>query len=63
MMSARNIQSLHGQYTAARKKMTRIAPADAGMKRIGHFGFFRAQNEEALWTRYLLPELITRAAM
>lgn len=58
MMSARNIQSLHGQYTAASKKMTRIAPADAGMKRIGHFGFFRAQSEEALWMRYLLPELI-----
>lgn len=57
MMSARNIQALHGQYTAACKKMTRIAPADAGMRRIGHFGFFRAQSEEALWTRYLLPEL------
>jgi predicted alpha/beta hydrolase len=57
MMSARNIQSLHGQYTAAHKKMTRIAPADAGMKRIGHFGFFRAQSEDALWMRYLLPEL------
>jgi predicted alpha/beta hydrolase len=57
MMSARNIQALHGLYTAAHKKMTRIAPADAGMKRIGHFGFFRAQSGEALWTRYLLPEL------
>jgi predicted alpha/beta hydrolase len=57
MMSARNIQSLHGQYTAAHKKMTRIAPADAGLKRIGHFGFFRAQSEDALWKRYLLPEL------
>jgi predicted alpha/beta hydrolase len=29
----------------------RVAPADAGMKRIGHFGYFRRQAEAALWPR------------
>lgn len=56
-MSLRNIESLHGFYANAPRKMTRIAPRDIGQKRIGHFGFFRAAQEQALWRRYLLPEL------
>jgi predicted alpha/beta hydrolase len=37
--------------------MARIAPSEAGVERIGHFGFFKAQDAELLWKRYLLPEL------
>ena len=57
MMSARNIQALHQQYANAPKKMSRVAPSDAGVKRIGHFGFFKGNDSQYLWERYLLPEL------
>ena len=49
MMSARNIASLHGFYVAAAQTRRRIAPADLGVKRIGHFGFFRPAFETTLW--------------
>ncbi|MEO6323684.1 MAG: alpha/beta fold hydrolase [Thermoanaerobaculia bacterium] len=58
LMSAENIRSLHGFYTGAPRTMTRIAPADVGARRIGHFGFFRAEHENRLWRDVLLPELI-----
>jgi predicted alpha/beta hydrolase len=57
MMSARNTESLHSHYTSSPRRMARIAPVDAGLERIGHFGFFRAQHQDSLWSRYLLPEL------
>lgn len=57
MMSARNTESLHGFYTAAPKRMRRIAPSDVGADRIGHFGFFRKAFAPTLWSNYLLPEL------
>jgi predicted alpha/beta hydrolase len=57
MMSLANTESIHGFYSAAPRTMRRIAPADIGVARIGHFGFFRARFEESLWRRYLLPEL------
>lgn len=41
----------------APRVMKRLAPADAGVARIGHFGFFRPAFREALWERHLLPEL------
>jgi predicted alpha/beta hydrolase len=37
--------------------MKRIAPRDIGVRRIGHFGFFRAAFERSLWRPHLLPEL------
>lgn len=49
-MSQRNIESLHGFYANAPKSMKRVAPADVGMQRVGHFGFFRSQCEPRLWT-------------
>lgn len=58
MMSARNTESLHGFYSSAPKTMQRIAPAEIGATRIGHFGFFRRQFADSLWTRHLLPELV-----
>jgi predicted alpha/beta hydrolase len=57
LMSARSIESIHGFYRSAPRTMMRIAPGDVGLGKIGHFGFFRAGNEEVLWKRHLLPEL------
>jgi predicted alpha/beta hydrolase len=50
-MSARNIESLHGFYAGAPRTMQRIAPEHIGVRRIGHFGFFRPQFEATLWPR------------
>lgn len=56
-MSAANTRSLHAFYTGAPKAMLRIDPRDAGVKRIGHFGFFRRDMADAVWARYVLPQL------
>ncbi len=56
-MSARNTESMHEFYINAPRAMKRFAPKDVGLKRIGHFGFFRSENADALWRRHLLPEL------
>lgn len=56
-MSARNTASLHGFFTGARRTMKRIAPQDIGVRRIGHFGFFRHRFADTLWAQHLLPEL------
>jgi predicted alpha/beta hydrolase len=50
-LSQRNIESLHGFYAAAAREMQRIAPEQAGVPAIGHFGFFRKRFEKALWPR------------
>jgi predicted alpha/beta hydrolase len=57
LMSARNIESLHGFYVNAQRTMKRIAPEDIHVRRIGHFGFFRSSFRDALWSGHLLPEL------
>jgi predicted alpha/beta hydrolase len=57
LMSARSTESLHGLYINAPRVMKRIGPRDVNARRIGHFGFFRAQFEQSLWGPYLLPEL------
>jgi predicted alpha/beta hydrolase len=56
LMSERSIASLHAFYRMAPRQMQRYAPADLGLRRIGHFGFFRADSADALWP-LLLPEL------
>lgn len=56
-MSERNTESLHRFYSGARRNMKRFAPADLGLRRIGHFGFFRPELAEPLWRPHLLPEL------
>ncbi len=48
-MSERNVGVLHGFYENARHAMRRLAPADVGLARVGHFGFFRAGPGEKLW--------------
>jgi predicted alpha/beta hydrolase len=57
-MSARNTASIHGFYVNAPLTMKRLAAADVGARRIGHFGFFRATFEHSLWRAHLLPELV-----
>ena len=56
-MSARNIASIHGFYTGAAVTLKRFAPADIDVRRIGHFGFFKASFERTLWREHVLPEL------
>jgi predicted alpha/beta hydrolase len=48
-MSERNTASLHGFYANAPREMRRFAPAELGVPRIGHFGFFRPQFAQTLW--------------
>jgi len=55
MMSARSIEVMHRFYPSC--EMLRIAPADVGLSRIGHFGFFRSGMEDVLWKRFVLPVL------
>jgi predicted alpha/beta hydrolase len=57
-MALANTRALHALYSGAPQTLKRIAPAEIGQKRIGHFGFFRAQHEQALWRPHLLPELL-----
>jgi len=56
-MSARNIEALHDQYTGAPRRMLRLAPAELGVRRVGHFGFFLPRHAP-LWREVLLPELL-----
>ena len=60
MMSAESTRSLHGFYTGTQVRMVRISPAEAGVARIGHFGFFRRAMRDELWVPYLRPELAER---
>ncbi len=53
-MSSRSIDALHDWYAGAPRQRRRIAPSDAGLDGIGHFGFFRERNGRLrLW-----PELL-----
>ena len=56
-MSARSIESLHSFYANSPRTMKRFTPQDIGVKRIGHFGFFRPEFADSLWRRQLLPEI------
>jgi predicted alpha/beta hydrolase len=49
-MSLANTRSLHSFYSGAPREMKRIAPREIGVRRIGHFGFFRSKFADSLWT-------------
>jgi predicted alpha/beta hydrolase len=49
IVSAEGIRQLHELYSSAPVEYRRISPAEIGVPRIGHFGFFRAQSEQTLW--------------
>lgn len=51
LMIERGTRVLIDCYENAPRELQRIAPSDGNAKRIGHFGFFRAQFEATLWTR------------
>ena len=51
MMTLRGTHSLVSLYENARSEVHRIAPADLAVRRIGHFGAFRSEQEAVLWPR------------
>ena len=56
---------LHDAYTARAPDYRVIEPANVGLKRIGHFGFFKPQSAAALWplvTNWLAEKLVTSPA-
>ena len=58
-MSAAAVDRLHALYAGAPRTMRRIAPAEAGVARVGHFGFYRERTGGRLWREALLPALAT----
>lgn len=56
-MSEQNTASLHAFYVNARVTRKRLAPREVGLRRIGHFGFFREAHRDVLWRLHLLPLL------
>ena len=44
---------LHTFYRAAPVERLHLAPADRGVKRIGHFGFFLPAAEPTFWAESL----------
>ena len=67
LMTLRGTQTLVGFYANAPRAVERIEPGQAQVRRIGHFGFFRAQFEASLWPRALdglrrLPAMATACA-
>ncbi|WP_027015113.1 alpha/beta hydrolase family protein [Comamonas composti] len=51
LMTRRGIEQLAGFYTNAPSRVEHLQPADLGLRRIGHFGFFRPEMREPLWSR------------
>lgn len=51
LMTLRGTHSLVALYENAPRQVRRIAPADHAVRRIGHFGPFRAEHETGLWPR------------
>jgi predicted alpha/beta hydrolase len=51
LMTERGTRVLIDCYENAPRELQRIAPADVGVGRIGHFGVFRPQFQATLWQR------------
>ena len=51
LMTLRGTHSLVSLYENARSEVHRVAPADLDLRRIGHFGAFRSEQETVLWPR------------
>jgi predicted alpha/beta hydrolase len=43
------VELLCSHYSATKPEIITIAPADLGVARIGHFGFFRPEHRDTLW--------------
>lgn len=61
MMSDRSISALHRWYVNSNVTRMRYTPAQLGVSRMGHFGFFREQHAP-LWEELLLPHVPARPA-
>jgi predicted alpha/beta hydrolase len=49
LMTQRGTESLVDFYANAPRRVLRLAPADLQVKRLGHFGAFRAEQQSLLW--------------
>ncbi len=49
MMTLQGTQSLLGLYAGAPRQLERVAPADHGLSRIGHLGWFHPRFAGTLW--------------
>jgi predicted alpha/beta hydrolase len=49
LMTWEGTRSLFGLYRSAPVEYRRLAPAEHGLRQIGHFGFFRAKMRDVLW--------------
>ena len=45
------VESLAADYSHAQKVIETIEPTSYGLKRIGHFGFFKSSMPEQLWLK------------
>jgi len=45
----RAVEVLHQDYTAADVELRHVSPADVGVRRLGHFGYFRGRGAAPLW--------------
>ncbi len=65
LMTLRSTQSLVSLYENAQRQVERIAPEELALRRIGHFGAFRSEQETHMWPRmsqWLAGFLPARAA-
>ncbi|MFZ6876310.1 alpha/beta fold hydrolase [Undibacterium sp. Di27W] len=44
------VKALHDFYSNAEREIRRIEPEKFGLKKIGHFGFFKQKNKPLLWS-------------
>src|SRR2546427_10141215 len=51
LMTWRGTEHLFALYANAPSRIERIEPKALKLRRIGHFGFFRADMRDALWSR------------
>jgi predicted alpha/beta hydrolase len=53
LLLAAGSEMVHAAYAPGRVDYHLLQPADAGLPRVGHFGFFRPGAERLLWPRVL----------
>lgn len=57
LLSQQAFRTLYNAYTGAPRLWRHWKPAELGVKRVGHFGFFRPELAEPVWRPHLLPEI------
>ncbi|MRD49493.1 alpha/beta fold hydrolase [Caenimonas koreensis] len=60
LMTLAGTHSLINLYENAPREVTSLAPADLGIRRLGHFGAFRSEHQAQLWPR--LSQWLTQLA-